>query len=76
MQKFQIVVGLQLITPQLLCILLLTGCYSNNAQYFSNSSMKMVHHTTILNHQTNRLVDAANQNSSNVNFEYEEIITQ
>ena len=61
------------------CVLLatlLTGCSAKTAQNFSGSSMKMAHHTIILDHQTHRAVNATSQNSSNVDFEYEEIITQ
>ena len=57
----------------------LTGCSSNTSQYFSNApdpSMKMQHHTTILNAETHRLVDSMVESSSEVNFEYEEITTQ
>ncbi len=61
------------------CVLLtisLTGCSTYTAENFSSSSLKMAHHTTILGHQTHRAVNASNKNSSNVNFEYEEIVTQ
>ena len=67
---------LKKISTNVLLAILLTGCSTNTAQYFGSSSMKMAHHTTILNHQTHRLLDATGKNSSTVNFEYEEIITQ
>ena len=56
--------------------LLLTGCSTNTGQYAGKSSMKMAHQTTILNYQTHRSTDPTLKSSSNVNFEYEEIITQ
>jgi len=57
----------------------MTGCSTKTAQYFgesTNSSMKMTHHTKILNGQTRRLTDTIAKSLSDVNFEYEEIITQ
>ena len=59
-----------------LLTILLTGCSTNTAQNFGSSSMKMAYHTVILGHQTHRPVNTTSQNSSNVDFEYEEIITQ
>ena len=64
------------VSTHVLLTILLTACSTNTVQHSRNSSMKMAHHTTILNHQTHRLVDANSQSSSNVNFEYEEIVTQ
>lgn len=64
------------ISTYVLLTVLLTACSTNTAQQARNSSTKMAHHTTILNHQTHRIIDANSQNSSNVKFEYEEIVTQ
>ena len=72
----QSVVKLKIFSTHVFLTILLTACSTNVAQHSRNSSMKMAHHTIILNHQTHRLVDANNQNSSSVNFEYEEIVTQ
>ena len=60
----------------ILLTLFLTGCSTNTGEYAGKSSMKMAHQTTILNHQTHRSTDATLKSSSNVNFQYEEIITQ
>lgn len=59
-----------------LLTILLTGCSTYTAENFGSSSLKMAHHTTILGHQTHRAVNTSSKNSSNVNFEYEEIVTQ
>ena len=76
MNKQQSAIRLTKVLPHVTLTILLAGCSANTAQYFSSSSMKMAHHTTILNHKTHRLSDNTSQNSSTVNFEYEEIITQ
>ena len=76
MHKSQRAITLETVLTHVLLTILLTGCSTNTAQYFGSSSMKMAHHTTILNHQTHRLLDATSKNSSTVNFEYEEIIMQ
>tara|TARA_B100000085_G_C18418861_1_gene461800 strand:+ start:545 stop:784 length:240 start_codon:yes stop_codon:yes gene_type:complete len=62
-----------------LLTLLLTSCSSNTAQYFGNTpdpSMKMKHHTTILNAETQQLVESMVESLPEVNFEYELITTQ
>ena len=59
------------ISTSVLLTILLTGCSTNTAQYFGSSSMKMAHHTTILDHKTHRSVNGNSQSSSGVNFEYE-----
>ena len=54
----------------------LNGCSFSTGQYFSENertSMKMKHHTQILNHQTHQLEDSDLLNSPSVNFRYEEI---
>lgn len=76
MHKSRSAISLEKVLTRVLLTILLTGCSTNTTQYFGSSSMKMAHHTTILNHQTHRLLDATGKNSSTVNFEYEEIITQ
>ena len=76
MDKFQSAIILQKALPHVLLTILLTSCTSDTAHHFSNSSLKMAHYTTILNYQTHRLADATYKNSSEVNFEYEEIITE
>ena len=62
-----------------LMTLLLSGCYSNTAQYFGNAtdtSMKMEHNTTILNAETQQLSEPIVKSLSEVNFEYEVVTTQ
>ena len=76
MDELQSAIKLRNLATFVFLTALLTGCAPNAAGYLSNSSMRMAHHTTILNHQTHRSVDAPSKNSSNVNFEYEEISTQ
>ena len=59
--------------------LLLSGCYSNTAQYVGNAtdtSMKMEHSTTILNAETQQLSESMVKSLSEVNFEYEVVTTQ
>ena len=76
MNKLQGTKRLTKVSTHVMLAVLFTGCSTNTAQHLSSSSMKMAHHTTILDHQTHRSVDAIGQKSSAVNFEYEEIITQ
>ena len=62
-----------------LMTLLLSGCYSNTAQYFGNAtytSMKMEHSTTILNPETEQLLESMVKSLADVNFEYEVITAQ
>ena len=76
MDKTKSAAKFQIASTCVLLIFLLTGCSTTNAHYVGKSSMKMAHQTTILNHQTHRSTDATLHSSSNVNFQYEEIITQ
>ncbi len=76
MHGSQIGERLNKILTSVLLAILLTGCSTNTAQYFGSASMKMAHHTTILDHQTHRSSSGNSQNPSSVNFEYQEIITQ
>jgi len=79
MGKLQIAFSCKTVTVCVLLILLLSGCYSNTAQYFGNAtdtSMKMEHNTTILNAETQQLLEPMVKSLSEVNFEYEVITTQ
>ena len=79
MGKLHIALNCKTVSTCVLLTVLLTGCYSNTAQYSSNTpdkSMKMRHHTTILNTKTQQLVESVVENLSDVNFEYELITTQ
>ena len=79
MRKLQIASSCKTASTCVLLTLLLTGCYSNAAQYSSNApdrSMKMRHHTTILNAETQQLAESMVESLSEVNFEYELINTQ
>ena len=79
MGNLQIALSCKTVSTCVLLTLLLTGCYSNIAQYSSNAtekSMKMRHHTTILNAETQQLVESMVESLSEVNFEYELITTQ
>ena len=79
MRKLQIALSCKTVTMCVLLALLLSGCYSNTAQYFgksTNTSMKMKHHTTILNAETQQLLDPMVVSLPEVNFEYELITTQ
>ena len=78
MGKLQNALSCKTVSTCVLLTLLLTGCYSNTAQYYSNApdtSMKMRHHTTILNAETQQLVESMVESLSEVNFEYELITT-
>ena len=79
MRKLQIALSCKTVLTCVSLTLLLTGCFSNTAQYFSNApdkSMKMRHHTTILNAETQKLAESMVESLSEVNFEYELITTQ
>ena len=79
MRKLQITLRCKTISTSILLTLLLTGCYSNTAQYSSNApdtSMKMRHHTTILNAETQQVAESMVESLSEVNFAYELITTQ
>ena len=79
MRKLQITLRCKTVSTCVLLTLLLTGCYSNTAQYSSNApdtSVKMRHHTTILNAETQQLVGSMVESLSEVNFEYELITPQ
>ncbi len=79
MGKLHIALNCKTVSTCVLLTVLLTGCYSNTAQYSSNTpdkSMKMRHHTTILNAETQQLVGSMVESLSEVNFEYELITTQ
>ena len=79
MGKLQIAFSCKTVTVCVLLILLLSGCYSNTSQYFGNAtdtSMKMEHNTTILNAETQQLLESMVKSLSEVNFEYEVITTQ
>ena len=79
MGKLQIALSCKTVSTCVLLNLLLTGCYSYTAQYSSKASdksMKMRHHTTILNAETQQLVESMVESLSEGNFEYELITTQ
>ena len=79
MGKLQIAFSCKTVAVCVLLTLLLSGCYSNTAQYFGNAtdtSMKMEHNTTILNAETQQLLESMVKSLSEVNFEYEVITTQ
>jgi uncharacterized protein YcfL len=79
MGKLQMALSCETISRGVLLTLLLTGCSSNNAQFFSNvpdSSKKMKHQTIILNAETHQPVKSSAENLSEVRFEYELINTQ
>ena len=76
MDKFQSAINLTKASTYVFLAIIFTGCSLNTAHNSSKFSTKMAHHTTILNHQTYRSIDAAQKNSSNVDFEYEEIMTK
>ena len=79
MRKLPIALSCKTVSTCVLLTSLLTGCYSNTSQYSSNApgkSMKMRHHTTILNAETQQLVESLVEGLSEVTFEYELINTQ
>ena len=79
MGKLQVALSCKTVSTCVLLTLLLSGCYSNTAKYSGNApdtSMKMEHHTTILNAETEQLFESMVKSLSEVNFEYEVIPTQ
>ena len=79
MGKLQIALSCKTVSICVLLTLLLSGCYSNTAQYFGNAtdiSMKMEHNTTILNPETQQLLDSMVKSLAEVDFEYEVITAQ
>ena len=73
MGRLQVAMSCKTVSVCVLLTLLLSGCYSNTA---SDKSMKMEHHTTILNAETLQLLDSMVESLPEVNFEYELITTQ
>ena len=73
MGKLRIALSCKTVSTCVLLTLLLSGCYSNTAP---DKSMKMKHHTTILNAETQQILDSMVKSLSEVNFEYEHITTQ
>ena len=73
MGKLRIALSGKTFSKCVLLALLLSGCYSNTAP---DESMKMTHHTTILNAETQQLSDSMVVSLPEVNFEYELITTQ
>ena len=73
MGKLQIALSCKTVPTCVLLTLLLSGCYSNTAP---DKSMKMTHHTTILNAETQLLMDSMVVSLPKVKFEYELITTQ
>ena len=73
MGKLQIALSCKTVSACVLLTLLLSGCYSNTVP---DNSMKMKHHTTILNAETQQILKSMVKNLSEVNFEYEHITTQ
>ena len=79
MGNLKSVLNFKTFATYVLLTVLLTGCSTNTSQYFSNAphpSMKMKHHTTILNAETHQLMDSMVKRLSEVNFKYEEITAQ
>ena len=73
MGKLQIALSCKTVSTCVLLTLLFSGCYSNTAP---DKTMKMTHHTTILNAETQLLMDSMVVSLPEVNFEYELITTQ
>ena len=73
MGKLQIALSCKTVSTCVLLTSLLSGCSSNTAL---DKSMKMKHHTTILNAETQKLLDSMVVSLPEVNFEYELITTQ
>ena len=73
MGKLQIALSCKTVSTCILLTLLLSGYYSNTAP---DKSMKMKHHTTILNTETQQLLDSMVVSLPEVKFEYELITTQ
>ena len=73
MGKLEIALSCKTVSTCALLTLLLSGSYLNTAP---DKSMKMKHHTTILNAETQQILDSMVKSLSEVNFEYEHITTQ
>ena len=73
MGKLVIALSYKTVSTCALLTLLLSGCYLNTAP---DKSTKMKHHTTILNAETQQILDSTVKSLSEVNFEYEHITTQ
>ena len=73
MGKLQIALSCKTVSTCVLLTLLLSGCYLNTAP---DIPMKMKHHTTILNAETQQILESMVKSLSEVNFEYEHITTQ
>ena len=73
MGKLQIALSCKTVSMCVVMTLLLSGCYSNTAP---DKSMKMKHHTTILNAEKQQLLDSMVESLPEVNFEYELMTTQ
>ena len=73
MGKLQIALSCKTVSTCVLLTSLLSGCYLNTAP---DKSMKMKHHTTILNAETEQILESMVKSLSEVNFEYEHITTQ
>ena len=73
MEKLQIALSCKTVSTRVLLTLLLSVCYSNTVP---DKSMKMKHHTTILNAETQQILESMVKSLSEVNFEYEHITTQ
>ena len=73
MGKMQIALSCKTVSTCVLLTSLLSGCYLNTAP---DKSMKMRHHTTILNAETEQILESMVKSLSEVNFEYEHITTQ
>ena len=73
MGKLQFALSCRTAPTCVLLTLLLSGCYSNTAP---DKSMKMTHHTTILNAETQLLMNSMVVSLPEVKFEYELITTQ
>jgi PBP1b-binding outer membrane lipoprotein LpoB len=79
MKKSQIACGSTTVSICVLLTLLLSGCYSATAQYPGNAtekSIKMEHSTTILNPETEQLLESMVKSLAEVDFEYEVITAQ
>ena len=79
MEKLQNAWGCTTVSMCVLLTSLLSGCYSATAQYSGNAtdkSIKMEHSTTILNPETEQLLESMVKSLADVNFEYEVITAQ
>ena len=79
MKKLQTAWGCKTVSICVLQTMLLSGCYSTTAQYFGNATdkpIKMEHSTTILNPETQQLLESMVKSLAEVDFEYEVITAQ